>query len=188
MNGQSHQRAPNKCFLSFVPWQPQNLKPGRTSLIDICEHLLKGVCEGTIPAKPTVETNIIDVRLNFITLRLAFCQQKKKSICYIKVLSYTEHFSCWADTYFWNNHATLVFCPYKGHTQLPGRSFGISSYLWDFLIIWKAQLDYCTPQPPYASLESTNPLLFYPVLRNKHSDLHMLIWYLSLFTDTNCIK
>lgn len=84
MNGQSHQRAPNKCFLSFVPWQPQNLKPGRTSLIDICEHLLKGVCEGTIPAKPTVETNIIDVRLNFITLRLAFCQQKKNQSAILK--------------------------------------------------------------------------------------------------------
>lgn len=158
MNGQSHQRAPNNasCHLSptaseFKAWQ---------NISD--RHLwafIKRSVWGRIPAKPTVETNIIDVRLNFITLTACFLPTEKNQSAIFKVLYRT--FSCWAGTCFWNNHATLVFFwPYKGHTQLPGRSFGKSSYLWDFLIIWKAQLDYCTPQPPYASLESTNPLLF----------------------------
>jgi len=43
-----------------------------------------------MPAKPTVETNIVDVRLNFT---LAFCQQKKIPSAIVKVLFYTEHFS-----------------------------------------------------------------------------------------------
>ena len=78
MNGQSNMRAPNKCFLTLVPWQSQNLKPGRSSLTDIREHLLKGTWKGMIPAKPAVQTNIIGVRLNSITLKTCFLPTEKK--------------------------------------------------------------------------------------------------------------
>lgn len=89
MNGQSHLRAPNKCFLTFVPWQPLDLKPGGSSLTDVREHLLKRAWEGMIPAWPTVEANIIDVRLNSITLKTCFLPTEKKiNLLYLRLFPY----------------------------------------------------------------------------------------------------
>lgn len=123
MNGQSHLRAPSKCFLTFVPWQPLNLKPGGSSLTDIREHLLKRAWEGMIPAWPTVEANIIDVRLNSITLKTCFLPtEKKNQSTLFKIISIQNV-----------SHAELA---HAFEITMP-RSFGILSYLWDFLIIWK---------------------------------------------------
>lgn len=48
-------------------------------LKDIQEHLLKEAWEGMITAKPAVETNIIGVRLNFISVKSAFYHQRNQA-------------------------------------------------------------------------------------------------------------
>lgn len=78
MNAQSHLSASSKCFLSFLPQQPRELKAGGATE----RHpgvLIKEAWEGMITAKPAVETNIIGARLNFISLQTAFCHQRNQS-------------------------------------------------------------------------------------------------------------
>lgn len=49
----------------------------------------------------------------------------------------TEHLTCWAGLYLWNEQATLGFEHRAWKKWLPGRYFGRSSYLWKFPIIFK---------------------------------------------------
>lgn len=193
MNGQSHMRAPNKCFLSLVPWQPQNLKAGRSSLTDIPEHLLKGAWEGLIPTKPTVKTNIIGLRLNSITLKTCFLPtEKKNQSAFFEVLSIqnvshaelTHAFEMmiphWVFSTIRQTHSCQV-----GLLAYPATCEIFLLFENNFQIMRKSQFDYYTPQPPYTSLEAINPrrkvsslffCFFFPVLENKPLDFHMLIW------------
>lgn len=82
MNVQSHLMAFSKHFLSLVLRQPHNLEPHGSSLTGTREHLLKDAWEGTITRKPAVETNVIHVRLNFISLKTWFLPTEK-SACHI---------------------------------------------------------------------------------------------------------